>query len=248
MVPDEPGRPAGPAWLAGPAAGPSKASWEQGARSGGAPSAGASARAERIEVARECGPRARTVAISAVLGSVLGCSPCSQPCGCSCPRSGTPRIVVFCPRPLKGPGMGLDPRIRPQILGILYLFWGRFLTFCPGSEGYGKKCKRSPLFSCARGQKRRQMRPRHSHSEPDSEPPGLIFSSSAAQEVNLSIGAQLARKTCCQSTTKPRKIGVLGVPPSTPPYPRTRVSRPRPEIDLKSFGGAYALSPASWGP
>ena len=30
MVPDEPGRPAGPAWLAGPAAGPSKASWEQG--------------------------------------------------------------------------------------------------------------------------------------------------------------------------------------------------------------------------
>ena len=92
------------------------------------------------------------------------------------------------------------------------------------------------------------MRPRHSHSEPDSESPGLIFSSSAAQEVNLSTGTLRTRKTWCQSTTKPRKIGVLGVPPSIPPYPRTRVSRLRSEIDLKYFGGAYALSPAKLGP
>ena len=93
------------------------------------------------------------------------------------------------------------------------------MTFCPGSEGPEKKGKRSPLFSCARGQKRRQMRPRHSHSEPDSEPPGLISSSSAAQEVNLSTGTLQLWKTCCQPTTKPRKVLFWGVPPSVPPEP-----------------------------
>ena len=146
--------------------------------------------------------------------------------------------------PVKASANPRNPRIFDPTSKIPYLWGPPVFRLSDGSQNF-----RVPASaSVAHGQKRRQMRPRHSHSEPDSEPPGLILSSSAAQEVNLSIGAQLARKTCCQSTTKPRKIGVLGVPPSIPPYPRTRVSRLRPEIDLKYFGGAYALSPASWGP
>ena len=146
--------------------------------------------------------------------------------------------------PVKASANPRNPRIFDPTSKIPYLWGPPVFRLSDGSQNF-----RVPASaSVARGQKRRQMRPRHSHSEPDSEPPGLIFSSSAAQEVNLSTGTLQLWKTWCQSTTKPRKIGVLGVPPSIPPYPRTRVSRPGPEIDLKYFGGAYALSPASWGP
>ena len=160
---------------------------------------------------------------------------------------------------LFAPSQGTEPRLEGAWDGPgapdsapeprISLSVGRSIfDILPWLRRWKKRAKRSPLFWCARGQKRRQMRPRHSHSELNSEPPDLIFPSSAAQEVNLSTGTLQLWKTWCQSTTKPRKIGVLGVPPSIPPYPRTRVSRLRPEIDLKYFGGAYALSPASWGP
>ena len=149
------------------------------------------------------------------------------------------RIVRPEPRHRTTPGMAWDgpgapdsapdPRISLSILRSIFdvLPWLRRLR--------KKKCKRSPLFWCARGQKRRQMRPRHSHSELNSEPPDLIFPSSAAQEVNLSIGALCSWKTCYQSTTKPRKILFLDPPPSIPPVARTRVSRLHPVIDLKSL-------------
>ena len=110
------------------------------------------------------------------------------------------------------PDSAPDPSISVSILRSIF-------DILPWLRRPGKKGKRSPLFSCARGQKRRQMRPRHGHSEPDSEPPGLILSSSAAQEVNLSTGTFQLWKTCCQSTTKTRKVLFLGVPPSVPPEP-----------------------------
>ena len=199
--------------------------------------------APRAQAPRLHGPRREAGAVSVFRSPGVGLFAPSQrglsPRGNPRSRHRTRLEVAW-----DGPGppdSAPDPSISLSILRSIF-------DLLPWLRRPGKKGKRSPLFSCARGQKRRQMRPRHSHSEPDSEPPGLIFSSSAAQEVNLSTGTLRTRKTWCQSTTKPRKIGVLGVPPSIPPYPRTRVSRMGPEIDLKYFGGAYALSPASWGP
>ena len=102
--------------------------------------------------------------------------------------------------------------------------------------------------SVAHGQKRRQMRPRHGHSEPDSEPPGLIFSSSAAQEVNLSIGAVSLKEKSHESATDRRKIGVLGVPPNAPRRARAPASS-GPVIDLKSLWRSLRSFPhRRWGP
>ena len=117
-----------------------------------------------------------------------------------------------------GQGIGQPPEssdFRPPTSKIPYLWGPPVFRLSDGSQNF-----RVPASaSVAHGQKRRQMRPRHGHSEPDSEPPGLISSSSAAQEVNLSIGALRTRKTWCQPTTKPRKVLFWGVPPSVPPEP-----------------------------
>ena len=86
--------------------------------------------------------------------------------------------------PVKASANPRNPRISDPTSKIPYLWGPPVFRLSDGSQNF-----RVPASaSVAHGQKRRQMRPRHSHSEPDSEPPGLIFSSSAAQEVNLSIG------------------------------------------------------------
>ena len=126
--------------------------------------------------------------------------------------------------PVKASANPRNPRISDPTSKIPYLWGPPVFRLSDGSQNF-----RVPASaSVAHGQKRRQMRPRHSHSEPDSEPPGLIFSSSAAQEVNLSTGTLQLWKTWCQPTTKPRKVLFLGVPPSVPPEPGRafRVSAP----------------------
>ena len=144
-------------------------------------------------------------AFSAVLGS--DCSPRAKGV-CRPGASATPRS-----RHPANPPESLD--FRPPTSKIPYLWGPPRFGLSDGSQNF-----RVPASaSVAHGQKRRQMRPRHSHSEPDSEPPGLIFSSSAAQEVNLSTGTLRTWKTWCQTPTKPRKVLFLGVPPSVPPEP-----------------------------
>ena len=112
-------------------------------------------------------------AFSAVLGS--DCSPRAKG-GFAAPRHLQP--------PVKASANPRNPRIFGPTSKIPYLGGPPVFRLSDGSQNF-----RVPASaSVAHGQKRRQMRPRHSHSEPDSEPPGLIFSSSAAQEVNLSTG------------------------------------------------------------
>ena len=111
-----------------------------------------------------------------------------------------------------------------------------------------KKVQYSGITLGARGQKEPKMATRLIPLELSSGPRELILFFPAAHGGNLSIKVLCLWKTCYQSATEPRKIGVLDPPPLDPPTSHARFASAAGNRSLIALAELTLCSPASWGP